>query len=123
MENYKDVHVWLNKTYGKANVCENIGCPDVGYGFEYALKKGSVHLKKRENYLQLCVKCHRNYDFVKPEKVGLKVKMLQVRITKELNDEFNIACIKNKQTKSEAIIDLMKYYIISEPKLKEDDKK
>lgn len=60
---YRFIHDWLRDTFGKANHCEN---PDCKRGkikrFEYALKKGYEYEYKRENYIQLCVSCHRLYD-------------------------------------------------------------
>lgn len=60
--NYRVIHVWLHKLYGKPRLCENKNCPKTSHWFEYALKKGRLHSVLRDNYLELCRYCHRIYD-------------------------------------------------------------
>jgi len=60
-------HMWLKYHYGKASMCENTYCPHPNpKRFEWALKKGFKHERKRENYLQLCPSCHAKYDGKNP---------------------------------------------------------
>lgn len=60
---YRTVHNWLNRHYGKAALCENSNCLKTSTAFEWALKKGYQYAKKKDNFLQLCTSCHRKYDF------------------------------------------------------------
>jgi len=57
---YGIVHYWLRQNFGKPNKCEfckeNKLC-------QWALIKGKDDERKRENYLRLCVRCHRRYDY------------------------------------------------------------
>ena len=60
---YHGLHTWLIKKFGKALCCENPKCehkPTKRY--EWSLLKGKEYERKRENFWQLCVSCHRKYD-------------------------------------------------------------
>jgi len=59
---YRQIHVWLNKEFGKAIFCENPQCKKKSIIFEWALKKGSKHSFNRNSYTRLCRSCHRKYD-------------------------------------------------------------
>lgn len=70
---YSRIHKWLAEKFGRASKCENIRCSYPrrnGAGsivkmprrFEYALIRGMVYKRKRENFIQLCPSCHRKYD-------------------------------------------------------------
>lgn len=61
--NYIYVHVWLKKIHGKANKCEI--CHKTGRNYQWALRKGFEYEKKLENFIQLCVSCHRHYGYNK----------------------------------------------------------
>lgn len=56
------IHQWLKKYYGKANRCESINCLKLSKIFQWALLKGKEYERKRENFWQLCIKCHLLYD-------------------------------------------------------------
>ena len=57
---YSHIHYWLNRNYGKANHCDF--CKNPSKRYDWALKKGYNYEKNRNNYFQLCKKCHANYD-------------------------------------------------------------
>lgn len=69
---YISTHEWLYHHYGNADKCENTICiyPRMGTKYwmekpkryEWALLKGKEHSHNRENYIMLCVSCHRAYD-------------------------------------------------------------
>jgi len=61
--NYAAVHDWMLKTFGKANKCESLKCKKDSKGFVWALKKGKIYERKRQNFKRLCYKCHFQYDF------------------------------------------------------------
>ena len=66
---YVGIHIWLRKTFGYPIYC--CGCKIKGEKknnkctIAYALKKGCEYKRKKENFLELCNKCHRNYDKTK----------------------------------------------------------
>lgn len=75
---YGLVHDWLNDTYGKADHCENLDCKyprRTTHGrlvrfpsrYEYALVKGKIYSRDRDNFVMLCVMCHRWYDLLDVE--------------------------------------------------------
>lgn len=59
---YCGVHRWIRRVYGTANVCENPLCESVSITFEWSLLKGKQYERVRENFWQLCKKCHERYD-------------------------------------------------------------
>lgn len=69
---YYGIHNWLHKNFGKASKCENPNCfyprkgsrkwLDKPWRYEWSLRKGKKMIRKRENFIQLCVSCHRKYD-------------------------------------------------------------
>ncbi len=73
---YSAIHKWLKNNFGKPNKCEMSSCKKISDNFEWALKKGKEYEKKRENFIQLCVSCHRIYDFTENQrkKISLAVK-------------------------------------------------
>jgi len=60
--NYSTIHKWLIKEYGKADRCENKQCNGKSKNYQYALIKGFKYERKRENFIMLCVSCHKKYD-------------------------------------------------------------
>src|SRR5690606_31047408 len=59
---YRIVHDWLHRHHGKPSHCQNPQCDGNGSRYEYALKHGYEHKRDVNHYMQLCSKCHRNYD-------------------------------------------------------------
>lgn len=63
---YDLVHGWLKANYGPANHCDNIHCNYNPTTFKKRYHWAHIHGKdyecKRENFVQLCAKCHSNYD-------------------------------------------------------------
>lgn len=60
--NYSIVHQWLKRNFGKAIKCENPMCLRQSKRFEWALVNNRQYEEKRENFIQLCKKCHSKYD-------------------------------------------------------------
>ena len=56
---YYAVHDWLALNFGKANRCELCGKTK---NVQWAKIKGKSYLRKRENFWQLCSRCHIYYD-------------------------------------------------------------
>lgn len=59
---YYAIHKWLAKNYGKADICDNPYCKGKSKTFQWAKLKGYEYEYKRENFMRMCAKCHRNYD-------------------------------------------------------------
>lgn len=60
---YRKIHYWLRRTYGNASKCEfTETCKGISNKYDWALKDGCDHEKKRENYIELCKSCHAIYD-------------------------------------------------------------
>ena len=59
---YNGLHTWLRTVFGWPNKCENKDCGHKSMKYEWALIKGKRYERKRENFWQLCVSCHRLYD-------------------------------------------------------------
>lgn|SRR3990167_865882 len=74
---YNGIHQWLYRTFGKATKCENLDCrKEKAVRFEWALIRGKAYKRKRENFRQLCIFCHRKYDY-KPETAKQHSKFLK----------------------------------------------
>lgn len=58
---YYGLHTWMRKTFGKANKCE-LNSIHKSWRYEWALIKGKTYERKRENFIMLCLNCHRSYD-------------------------------------------------------------
>lgn len=62
---YLAKHMWAYKNLGKPDVCEHCGKSGLsGYSINWANKSGK-YLRKVEDWLRLCVSCHRKYDLQK----------------------------------------------------------
>ncbi len=66
---YSALHYWLQRTYGKANHCENrknnilkFECSKESKNYNWALIKGKKYKRKRENFIMLCHSCHLKDD-------------------------------------------------------------
>ena len=59
--NYYRVHQWLRWNFVKNNKCDHCGSASK-LKYEWALIKGKKYEKKRENFAELCISCHRIYD-------------------------------------------------------------
>ena len=56
---YTAIHTYLRKYFPKTHICDE--CGDEG-STDYALLHGHPYTRKREDYRELCRKCHINYD-------------------------------------------------------------
>lgn len=59
-KSYSGIHNWLHRKYGNANKCEI--CGEDNKKYQWAKLKDKEYERKRENFWQLCVKCHTLYD-------------------------------------------------------------
>lgn len=59
---YSAIHIWLNKTEGKASKCDNKKCQKLPSSrFEWASISGECR-RDPNDYVGLCTRCHRKYD-------------------------------------------------------------
>lgn len=59
---YGYIHFWLRKEFGNAIKCENYYCEQRSTQFQWSLLRDMQYEKKRENFWQLCKRCHIAYD-------------------------------------------------------------
>ena len=62
LNEYKYIHIWLIRTYGKADKCTNPDCDGRSHKFDRALIHGKLHDRDPDNYIFLCRRCHLKYD-------------------------------------------------------------
>ena len=54
----KTIHQWIKRKYGKAKVCEVCGSTEnIGWANKYHTYKREI-----EDWMQVCLSCHRKYD-------------------------------------------------------------
>jgi len=82
---YSKIHKWLAYNFGKADKCENPECLGKSLRYEWALKKGLVYEKNRDNFWMLCRKCHARYDNL--SRNLKKFSELDIRIQNRLRKE------------------------------------
>jgi hypothetical protein len=94
---YIKIHSWLKKEHGVATKCESSECTTnepigVKTYYHWCLRAGHGYEKKRENFIQLCIRCHKNYDikhnlinlYEKDHELTLKIKGAQWIKIKEM---------------------------------------
>src|SRR5215469_10822630 len=59
---YHTIHAWLRKHYPKTGICDE--CGEKGRHTEFALTHGRAYSRNREDYRELCKRCHNRYDEV-----------------------------------------------------------
>ena len=57
---YGAIHTYLRKHFPKSGICDECGI--TGKRTEYALIKGREYSRNREDYRELCKRCHNAYD-------------------------------------------------------------
>jgi hypothetical protein len=60
---YHGIHKWIGRHLGKPNKCDICGT-EKSKKFEWA-SKNHEYKRIKSNWLRLCTKCHRNYDYNK----------------------------------------------------------
>lgn len=81
------LHARIRAKHGKANRCEF--CFDKNAKrYEWALKKGRDYSDNRSDYLELCVSCHRKYDYTDEQKNKIRLSLY--------GDLHNSAKLKNE---------------------------
>jgi hypothetical protein len=89
---YGGIHNWLRINFGNPDVCENVDClKKPTKRFEWALIKGKKCERKRENFIKMCVSCHRRYDMTEDKRQNMIKSQIKRWKTKKLNEK-NLGC-------------------------------
>lgn len=73
-KDYIQIHTWIKTKYGRASKCEHCKIENKKR-YEWALKKGYEYEKNIDNYFELCVSCHRIYDYTEEMKKDCGLRM------------------------------------------------
>lgn len=79
---YGRKHEWLTQTYGQPTPCDYCGVEgkqNRHWSVEWALIKGKQYERKRENFMKLCISCHRRYDFTEMTRKKISLAKLGQR--------------------------------------------
>lgn len=57
---YSGVHLWIRRAYGRPQFCEH--CRTSARRMYHWANRTGKYLRDREDWLRLCVPCHRKYD-------------------------------------------------------------
>jgi transposase len=68
---YAKVHQWLVRNYGQSDDCEKCG-GEKSKKYNWALIHGKEYEKVRNNFMKLCVACHRAYDMTDEKREHLR---------------------------------------------------
>ncbi len=85
---YRNIHQWLRRKYGKASKCENKKCLGGSKRFEWAIIRGFDYERKREIYHQLCKQCHTSYDYTEERRAIAKERTKNGVFTREQYEKF-----------------------------------
>jgi len=82
---YGGIHTWLRRKFGKAKECE-ICQKSYCRNYQWALKKGFSYIRRRDYFFQLCVSCHRKYDYTNQQrkKISLSLRRQNGRARKRI---------------------------------------
>ena len=99
--NYDRIHQWIRNNYSKSGVCEF--CKEEKKT-QFAVRADKKHAKKRENYLELCVRCHSKYDNSNSgQRKRITSPVFLFRLTPEDKKELEKAAAKSNMRVSEFI--------------------
>ncbi len=76
-DEYNYIHSWIRHFYGKANKCQNPICKCKSNEYQWALRFGAKYETRIKNFIQLCIKCHREYD-KKQYPTEFTIKMISI---------------------------------------------
>lgn len=84
---YKNIHQWLKRHYGKPTYCQSLSCEHNSNIFQWALIQGKEHCRDKENYIWLCSTCHSKYDHDRIWSIETRDKLRVSRLGKKLSEE------------------------------------
>lgn len=68
-QTYSTLHAWVRRNFGTPNKCDECGTTS-SKKFEWANISGE-YLQDKDDWVRLCCKCHRQYDFGTKNKLEL----------------------------------------------------
>jgi hypothetical protein len=68
IKDYRDIHYWLKKNFGKAERCYNKDCEKKSTVYQWAKIKDKKYVKDRNSFTQLCRSCHSKEDITQETK-------------------------------------------------------
>lgn len=72
-KSYARFHARIRRKYGKAHRCDNPCCSYPSpKRYEWALIYGREYSSNIDDYMQLCVSCHRQYDFTEEQRARMR---------------------------------------------------
>ncbi len=93
----KRIHIWLKLTFGKANRCDNIKCPNKSKIYDWSLIRGKLYIKDRRNFRMLCRQCHINYDYTDERRFKISKSHLGRSNSKQHNENIKKSWVKRKE--------------------------
>jgi len=57
----RGVYLWLRQRFGEATYCQNSRCRKTSESYDYTLLKGKAYIENRDNFVMLCLHCHKKY--------------------------------------------------------------
>ncbi len=79
---YQSLHEWVVKHLGKPDTCEHCGRSGLSGRFIQWANKSGKYLRKLDDWIRLCTKCHHKYDNIS-EKVW-QTRRKNVELSKEV---------------------------------------
>lgn len=83
------VHQWLRWHFGSAKRCENrdkqilkFKCSNQSKHFEWANTKKHKYKRKRNDFIMLCISCHRKYDMTEKTRKNIGKGRMKVAFKK-----------------------------------------
>lgn len=59
---YSSFHNYIRRNFGAASKCTNSKCPKVSKNYQWANRIGRNLSHEKDDYVELCVSCHKLYD-------------------------------------------------------------
>ena len=68
---YSGLHLYARRTFGKSSICEHCNQKFDGRHINWATKDGK-YTRGREDWIRVCVSCHRKHDYKMRKQLGVK---------------------------------------------------
>jgi hypothetical protein len=108
---YMGLHTWLGRHYPKTGICEECGKPSKRT--EYALTHGREHSRNRDDYRELCTRCHVLYD-----RGGVKLCPATIAKIGKLTEDA-VREIRHQRRQGASLKSLAEIYGVSRPAISE----
>lgn len=75
---YSGLHNWIRKKLGSPHYCEHCGNIELNYRQYHWANKGGKYKRKLDDWIRLCVSCHRKYDIKMKKLLGNIKRLCQI---------------------------------------------